>query len=502
MIEKTFQELANNEEKILSSHDVLHIKGSQAFVACFYQSPAKLGGGVFVECRDHASAEAAALTCLRRLAASISAANGGRCIFKIVGKSEVLHVASKFLEKNGHKVDSAITTTMNSCEIFFHAGTGRMRFREFAEDLERSKNQNQGRKKTKVLIVDDSRTIRKMLSAIISQDPDLEVVGAAELPSQVESMIETLKPDVVTLDINMPEMDGVTLLRKLLTKYPLPFVLFSALSIDDGNMVLEGLEAGAIDYIQKPDFSEMVAAAKTICEKLKAASRVSVRVRDRQPQIIKSRSDGSIVPSSHFRKVPSVPTKDFQRIIAIGASTGGTEAIREILQALPAEIPPILIVQHIPPVFSAAFASRLNGICPFEVLEAKDGDEVLPNRVLIAPGGLQMEIQRRSSGLVVHVYDGPKISSHKPSVDVLFHSVAKICQAGAVAALLTGMGKDGAEGLLAIKQAGSQTIAQDEESCIVYGMPAAAVKLGAAASILPLNQIAGSLMFNLKKLAG
>jgi two-component system chemotaxis response regulator CheB len=326
------------------------------------------------------------------------------------------------------------------------------------------------------LIVDDSKTIRNLLRQVLSKDPAIEVVGEAERPSQVEEMIERLKPTVITLDINMPEMDGVTLLSKYLPKYKIPTIMVTAISMQDGDQVLRALNLGAVDYIQKPSMEEMRAMSPVIIEKIKVASSVSLK---RQPE---KRS------SVQRLNVASGPV-DMNTIVAIGASTGGVQALDSVFTSLPENIPPIVVVQHIPPVFSAAFAKRLNDSCPFEVLEAKDGDEVKPGRVLIAAGGTQMKVERKGATLVARVFDGAPVNRHKPSVDVLFDSVAEVIGKNAIGVILTGMGADGAKGLLKMKQAGARTVAQDKDSCVVFGMPRAAIELGAADEIKPLHEV-------------
>ena len=328
----------------------------------------------------------------------------------------------------------------------------------------------------KVLVVDDSETIRNLLSKVISSDPSLECVGTVALPSLVEAAIEKFKPDVLTLDIHMPEMNGVELLKKLMPKFRLPALMISSLAIEDGTLVLDALEAGAVDYIQKPSFAELKLVAPIICEKIKYAASANVKIKA-------------------SRKVSVVnQAMDSQRPVLIGSSTGGTEALREILTALPKQIPPIVIVQHIPPVFSKAFADRLNSLCEFEVKEAVDGDAVIPNRVLIAPGGMQMSLREASGTLFVKIENSAPVNRHKPSVDVLFDSAVKIKSRKFVAGILTGMGADGAKGLLALRSAGARTFAQNEASCVVYGMPREAVKINAAEKIVALDDIAAQLV--------
>ena len=332
--------------------------------------------------------------------------------------------------------------------------------------------------KKRVLIVDDSKTIQEFLKKIFAEDPDIEVVGVANHPGEAEVILARTQVDVMTLDIQMPIMDGVSFLEKLMPVNPMPVVMLTSMSPEDGNHVLKALDLGAVDYIQKPKLSDMVILGPIICEKVKAAAHAQVKKK------IKTFTANSRVKAT-------VGHNRAQHIIAIGASTGGTVALAEVLTALPAEIPPIIIVQHIPPVFSKAFADRLNSLCPFEVKEAEDGDEVLSGRVLIAPGGKQMELTSSGGRLIVSLNDSEPVNRHKPSVDYLFDSVARISKGKALGIILTGMGADGAKGMLAMKQSGCYTVAQDEKSCVVYGMPKEAVKLGGVEQSADLDRIAG-----------
>lgn len=332
-------------------------------------------------------------------------------------------------------------------------------------------------RKRKVLIVDDSKTIRDLLVRVLSEDSQLEIIGTAINPIEAQEMLKTLKPDVITLDIHMPEMTGVEWLEKLLPRMAIPVVMITSLQLQDGNEVFKALELGAVDYIQKPVLSEIKEMAPIIREKVKSASFAKVKVARRRTTLA----------------VSDIPlgTMDQGTLIAIGASTGGTEALKDVLTRLPKDIPPIVIVQHIPAVFSKAFADRLNLICPFEVLEAKDGDEVKPGRVLIAAGGTQMAIEKsQNGGYVVRVNDDAPMNRHKPSVDYLFNSVAQVVGGKSIGVILTGMGADGAQGLLKMKEMGSRTLGQDEESCVVYGMPRSAFLVGAVEEVYPLDDMA------------
>ena len=404
---------------------------------------------------------------------------------------------------------SAHCSSISRTEVFFYSDTGRLRVSDSpATELNITSSASmpapepilvsatsslplaKRAAKTKVLIVDDSKTIRDLLSRIISTATDLEIVGAIERPSLVQEAIDRLKPDVMTLDINMPEMDGVTLLGLVMARSPLPVVMISSVSLEEGSQVMRALELGAVDYIQKPSFAELNATAPIIIEKIRMASQVNVRAHHKK----ESRSSSLVrTNSSHARQL------DNSILLAIGASTGGTEAIRQVLLQLPSEIPPTVIVQHIPPIFSKAFAQRLNELCPFEVKEAEDGDLALPNRVLIAPGGFQMRVRKGGDKLLVKVTEEAPVNRHRPSVDVLFDSVAKLMGPKAVGAILTGMGADGAQGLLHMKQAGAKTLAQDEKSCVVFGMPREAIARGAADEVVPLDAIGSYLIEWLEK---
>jgi two-component system chemotaxis response regulator CheB len=385
--------------------------------------------------------------------------------FKFVGDEKSAKVFASLLARLGIFLKGSWGRPFRGLDILYHSDTNRLQVAE-------QKNTEAAPKKVKVLVVDDSASIRKILTNIFSADPTIEVVGVAERPSQVEALIGQKRPDVITLDIHMPEMTGVELLKRYLPRHLIPTVMISSISMEESPMVLEALENGAVDYIQKPAFQNLAAQSPLIIEKVKAAAGARVKVASRPP-------------SQAFREQKL--RQDL--ILAIGSSTGGTEALREVLTQLPASIPPTLIVQHIPAVFSLAFANRMNELCPFEVKEAADGDEVRPGRVLVAPGGLQMRLVREGSALKVRVEDAAPVNRHKPSVDVLFDSVAAQIGKKALGVILTGMGADGANGLLRMRQAGARTVAQDEESCVVFGMPREAIARGAAEEIRSLRDI-------------
>lgn len=331
--------------------------------------------------------------------------------------------------------------------------------------------------RTRVLVVDDSAVVREMLMRELGRDPKLEVVGAAPDPFVARDMIVRLKPDVLTLDIEMPRMDGISFLRKLMQHYPLPVVIFSSLTTRGGELALEAMDAGAVEVMCKPgsayDVGDMYVE---LIDKVKAASRVSVARRNAQPQNTRAPARLSLSRTTH-------------KVVAIGASTGGTQALQEVLTALSSNAPGIVIVQHMPEHFTRSFAERLNSLCEIEVKEAVDGDTVAPGRALIAPGNYHMLLQRSGAMYRVAVRSGPLVSRHRPSVNVLFKSVAQFAGRNAVGVLLTGMGADGAEGLKAMRAQGAETIAQDEASCIVFGMPRAAIELGAATYVSPLSNV-------------
>lgn len=347
-------------------------------------------------------------------------------------------------------------------------------------------------KKIKVLIVDDSALVRKMLTEILDKDPQIEVVGTVADPYQAREKIKKLNPDVLTLDVEMPRMDGVTFLSKLMRLRPMPVVMVSTLTEQGADITLQALQLGAVDFVTKPkvDFvSTINNYAEELIEKVKVASKVSISTLE---ATFKRNNPDVEKVSKKISKRWNFKTTD--QLIAIGASTGGTEAIKEVLATLPANAPGIVITQHIPAGFSASFAKRLNEICALEVCEAKDGQQIIPGHVYVAPGNLHLSVIRSGARFICKVKDGELVSNHKPSVDVLFNSVAKNIGQNAVGVILTGMGKDGAEGMLNMLQAGARTIAQDEKTSVVWGMPGSAVKISAAETILPLQDVSNALL--------
>jgi two-component system chemotaxis response regulator CheB len=348
---------------------------------------------------------------------------------------------------------------------------------------------NNGRK-IKVLVVDDSAIVRKILTEAISGESDLEVVGTAPDPYIARDKILALQPDVLTLDIEMPRMDGLTFLKKLMHHHPLPVIVISSLGQASCQATLDALRIGAVEVLAKPGGPYSVGELRTnLAAKIRAAAAARLRTAPKEPAPPRT---GPVEPVS-------VRAFHADTIIAIGASTGGTEAIQEVLTRLPANSPGIVITQHIPQAFSRAFADRLNQICPMQVAEAADGDEVAPGRALVAPGNFHMVLRKCGAAYRVQVKDGPLVCYQRPSVDVLFSSVAEAAGNRAIGVLLTGMGADGAQGMLRMKQAGARTMAQDEASCVVYGMPREAVRLGAADRVVSLSRIPSAILAELDR---
>lgn len=339
----------------------------------------------------------------------------------------------------------------------------------------------------RVLVVDDSAVVRQMLVRQLSRDPEILVVGTAPDPYVARDRIVERKPDVLTLDVEMPRMDGITFLRKLMTHYPLPVIVLSSLTAQGTQMAIDAMAAGAVEVLCKPSGSYSIEdLSATLIEKIKVASRCRVARRIAPARQPVDTSQSSLAETT-------------DKIFAIGASTGGVQALETVLTAFPPGAPGTLVVQHMPAKFTASFASRLNSMCQMEVKEASDGDGVVPGRVLIAPGGYHMVLRRSGARYYVQVTDGPEVFHQKPSVEVLFNSVAKVAGANAVGAILTGMGADGADGLLNMRKAGARTIAQDEASSVVFGMPMEAIKRGAAEAVVPLADVAQTMLAMLRK---
>lgn len=343
----------------------------------------------------------------------------------------------------------------------------------------------------KVLIIDDSALMRQMLTAILHEDPQFQVVGAAADPFIAREKIKALRPDVLTLDVEMPRMDGLTFLENLMRLHPLPVVMISSVTEKGASATLRALELGAVDFVMKPqvDLRERLGEiGEEIRAKVKAAAEARLRPHvgiDRASPVDFQISATTVVNSGILN----------ERIIVLGASTGGTQAIREVLECLPLEVPGIAIVQHMPSgTFTAAFAERLNGTCQLEVREARDGELLAPGLALVAPGGQHLTVVKTGLGYQVKTSLSDLVNRHRPSVDVLFNSAAKCAGKNALGILLTGMGSDGALGLRKLKDEGAHTFAQDEKSCVVYGMPKEAVRHGAVSELLPLDRIAGRIV--------
>jgi two-component system chemotaxis response regulator CheB len=338
--------------------------------------------------------------------------------------------------------------------------------------------------KTKVLIVDDSALIRQVLTGLISHDPGLEVVGVAADPYAAWDKIKALRPDVLTLDVEMPRMDGLAFLERLMRARPMPVLMVSSLTEKGCENTLRALELGAVDFVTKPKIdikNGTVGLADEIIAKLKIAARAKVRPRqklgaDGQARLEALRSEAVM--------------KSTEKVVAIGASTGGTEALREVLTALPADAPGLVIVQHMPEHFTRAFAQRLDKLCQIRVQEARDGDRILPGHALLAPGNYHMRVNRNGAHYNVEIFMGEPVNRHRPSVDVLFQSCARHLGRNAIGVIMTGMGDDGARGLLAMRRAGAQTLAQDEASSVVFGMPKEAIEIGAVGDVVGLTMIA------------
>jgi two-component system, chemotaxis family, protein-glutamate methylesterase/glutaminase len=354
-------------------------------------------------------------------------------------------------------------------------------------------------KKIRVLIVDDSASVRQMLTRVLEQDPEIEVIGAASDPFVAARRIRDEIPDVITLDVEMPQMDGITFLRKLMTQHPIPVVMCSSLTEAGSETLLQAMEAGAVDVILKPKIGAadyLSEAGERIRTVVKAASKARIgnlrRFRgdqtDSGPQ--KKLTADAMLPPPTGRAM----AKTTEMVVCVGASTGGTEALREMLEALPANAPGMVIVQHMPEKFTAAFARRLNGLCEVEVKEAADGDAVLRGHVLIAPGDHHTLLERQGARYHVSVRSGPLVSRHRPSVDVLFRSAARAAGSNAMGVIMTGMGDDGARGMAEMQKAGAFNIAQDEASSVVFGMPKEAIAHGGVAKVVPLEQIAREIM--------
>lgn len=348
--------------------------------------------------------------------------------------------------------------------------------------------------KIRVLVVDDSALVRSLLSEIINREPDMRCVGAASDPLVAREMIRELAPDVITLDVEMPRMDGIDFLGKLMRLRPMPVLMVSTLTERGADVTLRALELGAVDFVAKPRIGVadgLRQLAEDICAKLRTAAQARVR---RLP-----------IPAASTPQRPAAPglgRLSTEKIIFIGASTGGTEATRELLMGLPPDAPAVVITQHMPPGFTRSYAARLDSLCRIRIKEAADGDRILPGHGYIAPGGLHLTVERSGANYLARVRDGDAINRHKPSVEALFESAARVVGPNALGVMLTGMGADGAKAMKAMRDAGSYNICQDEASCVVFGMPREAIAQGAAHEVLPLQRIAPALLERLRATVG
>ncbi len=332
----------------------------------------------------------------------------------------------------------------------------------------------------KVLIIDDSALVRKIFTEELSRDPSIEVVGTAPDPFIGRDKIVQLEPDVIILDVEMPRMDGLTFLEKLMKHKPIPVIIVSSLAKESSDVAMRAIELGAIDVMCKPGSSYSVKdMGEQLAEKIKAASQAR-----RRPY----------TPPATVKRPTAMTIRTTDKVIAIGASTGGTEAIKQVLTALPGNMPPIVVVQHMPQHFTKSFAERLNELCDLEVKEAEDHEHLSPGKVLLAPGNYHTVVKRSGATYYVEVKGGPLVFHQRPSVEVMFSSVARFVGRNAIGVILTGMGKDGAEGLLEMRQAGAWTIAQDESTSVVFGMPKEAIALGGVSEVLPIHQIAQAIV--------
>ena len=368
--------------------------------------------------------------------------------------------------------------------------------------------------KTRVVVVDDSALVRSLLSEIINQQPDMECVGAASDPLVAREMIRNLNPDVITLDVEMPRMDGLDFLSRLMRLRPMPVVMVSTLTERGAEVTLRALELGAVDFVAKPKIgvaNGLRQLADDITDKVRTAAQAHVR---RLPPAAAApaapgpagaaaptgtAASGGVRPAAPVASLGRLST---EKIIFIGASTGGTEATKEVLMNLPADAPAVVITQHMPPGFTKSYATRLDGLCRIRVKEASDGERVLPGHAYIAPGGLHLSVERSGANYVARVRDGEPVNRHKPSVEVLFESAARVVGPNALGVMLTGMGADGARAMKAMKDAGSWNLCQDEASCVVFGMPREAIAQGAAHEVLPLQRIAPALIERLRATVG
>lgn len=354
--------------------------------------------------------------------------------------------------------------------------------------------------KTKVVVVDDSALVRSILTEIINRQPDMECIGAASDPLVAREMIRNLNPDVITLDVEMPRMDGLDFLSRLMRLRPMPVVMVSTLTERGAEVTLKALELGAVDFVAKPKIGVadgIRQLAQDITDKIRIAAKAHIRRAPAAP----APGAPAAAPAKPVT-MASLGRASTEKIIFIGASTGGTEATKDVLINLPADSPAVVITQHMPPGFTKSYAARLDGLCKIRVKEAQDGERILPGHGYIAPGGLHLTVERSGANYIARVQDGEPINRHKPSVEALFLSAAKVVGPNAIGIMLTGMGADGAKAMKVMKDAGAYNYCQDEASCVVFGMPREAIAAGAADEVLPLSQIAGKVLERLRATAG
>ncbi len=367
--------------------------------------------------------------------------------------------------------------------------------------------------KTRVVVVDDSALVRSMLTEIINRQPDMECIGAAADPLVAREMIRNLNPDVITLDVEMPRMDGIDFLSKLMRLRPMPVVMVSTLTERGAEVTLKALELGAIDFVAKPKIGVadgLRQLSDDITDKIRVASKARIHRLAPAPGASAPAAPGARAPGSPVAAsapkpavaTPSLGRLSTEKLIFIGASTGGTEATKEVLMGLPADAPAVVITQHMPPGFTKNYAARLDGLCKISVKEASDGERILPGHAYIAPGGMHLSVERSGANYIARVQDGDPVNRHKPSVEVLFKSAARVVGPNAIGIMLTGMGADGAKAMREMKDAGAYCVAQDEASCVVFGMPREAINAGAVQEVLPLGKISGHVLDHLRATVG
>lgn len=372
--------------------------------------------------------------------------------------------------------------------------------------------------KITVVVVDDSALVRSMLTEIINRQPDMECIGAASDPFVAREMIRNLNPDVITLDVEMPRMDGLDFLSKLMRLRPMPVVMVSTLTERGAEVTLKALELGAVDFVSKPKIGVVDGLRQLsddITDKIRVASKARIHrltpAASVPPAAAGATAAASPRAASSGAATPAKPLNtgsyslgrlSTEKLIFIGASTGGTEATKEVLTALPADSPGVVITQHMPPGFTRNYAARLDGLCKIRVKEASDGERILPGHAYIAPGGLHLSVERSGANYIARVQDGDPVNRHKPSVEVLFKSAARVAGPNAIGIMLTGMGADGAKAMREMRDAGAYCVAQDEASCVVFGMPREAIAAGAVQEVLPLNKIAQHVLDHLRATVG